>query len=401
MTRVFRKNLSRRELLKSSLAAAGVSFAGFREAGWPEPVRNREIDSFRHGKRLGIVSFSEEEQFPMGKLFGAELDARLFTDLSALDPENPREPTPTDTFYIRTGASQLLDSQASWAVRVSGLVERPFDLSPRELEKAAEPMGLHLLECAGNARRVHFGMMSIADWQGVTLTEILANAKAKPESSHVLISGFDRYQTPSVTSQPGASWIFTAEELKSARAFLATQMNGQPLTRDHGAPIRLVVPGWYGCACIKWVNEIVLVDDFADATSQMQEYASRTMQSGVPQLARDYRSAVVEQAAMPIRVEKWSAEGRIKYRIIGILWGGSCLVKSLGIRFNPEENYVPVDSFRQTANEPWSFWEHTWTPKQPGRYLIRLRVMEPTVVARRLEAGYYVRSVDITETLGS
>jgi DMSO/TMAO reductase YedYZ molybdopterin-dependent catalytic subunit len=398
MTEVFRKNLSRRELLKSSLgAAAGISFAGFRNACWPEPAQNHKIESFRDGKRLGIVSFSEEEQFPMGKLFGAELDARLFTDLSALDPETPGTPTPTETFYIRTGASQLLDSQASWTVRVSGLVERPFDLSARELEKAAQPMGLHLLECAGNARRVHFGMISMADWRGVPLKEILANAKAKPESSRVLISGFDRYQTLSVTSQPGASWIFTPGELKSVGAFLATQMNGQPLTRDHGAPLRLVVPGWYGCACIKWVDEIVLVDESADATSQMREYASRTMQSGVPQLAKDYRPAVIEQAAMPIRIEKWLADGKIKYRIIGILWGGSCLVKSLGIRFNPEENYVPVDSFRQTSNEPWSFWEHSWTPKQPGRHVIRLRVMEPAVVARRLHAGYYVRSVDITE----
>ena len=143
------------------------------------------------------------------------------------------------------------------------------------------------------------------------------------------------------------------------------------------------------------------VGTFAEATSQMQEYAARTMQSGVPQLAREYRPAVIEQAAMPIRVEKWLVEGRIKYRIIGILWGGSGLVKSLGIRFNPEEDYVPVDSFRQTANDPWSFWEHTWTPKQPGRYFIGLRVMEPAVVARRLEAGYYVRMIDITEVGGS
>lgn len=394
---MFSKNLSRRELLKSSLDVAGILLAGFPAASWPEPVQDRGIESFRYGKRLGIVSFSGEAQFPTGKLFGAELDARLYTDLSELDIENPQATTATDTFYIRTGASQLLDSKAPWAVRVSGLVERPFDLSVEELEKAARPMGLHLLECAGNARRVHFGMMSVGDWRGVPLTEILDSAKAKPESSRVLISGFDRYLTQSVTSEPGASWIFTPGELKSARAFLATQMNGQPVPRDHGAPVRLVVPGWYGCACIKWVNEIMLVDDFADTTSQMREYASRTMQSGVPQLAKDYRPAVMEQAAMPVRVEKWIVGGKIKYRVIGILWGGSSLVKSLGIRFNPEEDYVPVDFFQQTTNDPWSFWAHAWRPKRPGRYLIRLRVKEPAMVARRLDAGYYVRSVDITE----
>jgi sulfite oxidase len=360
-------------------------------------IQDRAVGSFSNGKKLGIVRFSGEAEFPMGKLLGTELDARLYTDLSELDIENPELPTATDTFYIRTGASQLLDRRAPWAVRVSGLVERPLDLKIIELEKVAQPMGLHLLECAGNARKVHFGMMSVADWRGVPLTEILDTAKATLEGSRVLISGFDRYLTPSVTSVPGASWIFTPEELKTTGAFLATQMNGQPLPHDHGAPVRLVVPGWYGCACVKWVNEIVLVNELAEATSQMREYASRTLQLGVPQLARDYRPAAIEQAAIPVRVEKWTSAGKIKYRVIGILWGGSCLVKSLGIRFSPEENYVPVDSFRQTTNDPWSFWMHTWSPKQPGRYLIQLRVLEPAVVARRLDAGYYLRSVDITE----
>lgn len=345
---------------------------------------------------LGVVGFSEEAQFPMGKLFGEELDARLYTDLLGLDTDL-QAPTPTDTFYIRTGASQLLDTGPRWKVQVSGLVERPFDVSVEELEKAAQESGLHLLECAGNARKVHFGMMSVADWGGAPLTGILEKARAKPQGSRVLISGFDRYATESVTSEPGASWIFTREELESARAFLATHMNGRPLPRDHGAPVRLVIPGWYGCACIKWVNEIVITDDTAAATSQMREYASRTMQSGVPQLAKDYRPAVIEQAAMPVRIEKWVVAGKIKYRIIGILWGGSCLVKKLGIRFNPEEDYLPVDSFRQTGNDPWSFWVHSWAPEQPGRYLIRLRVIEPSVVARRLDAGYYVRSIDITD----
>jgi DMSO/TMAO reductase YedYZ molybdopterin-dependent catalytic subunit len=384
-------------LFKRWLGAVGILLAGFPAPSWLELVQDRSVESFRNGKKLGIVPFSEEAEFPVGKLLGTELDGRLYTDLSELDIENAGVTTATDTFYIRTGASRLLDRQAPWALRVSGLVDRRFDLNVEELYKAAQPMGLHLLECVGNARRVHFGMMSVADWWGVPLTEILNTAKAKPESSRVLISGFDRYVTDSVTSEPGASWIFTPDELKSAGAFLATQMNGQPLRRDHGAPLRLVVPGWYGCACIKWVNEIVLVNDVAEATSQMREYASRTLQSGVPQLAKDYRPAVIEQAAMPVRVEKWEVGGRIQYKIIGILWGGSCLVKSLSIRFNPEEDYVPVDSFRQTTNDPWSFWMHSWEPKRPGRYLIRLRVSEPAVVARRLDAGYYLRSVDITE----
>ena len=137
------------------------------------------------------------------------------------------------------------------------------------------------------------------------------------------------------TSVPGASWIFSRDDLQ--RALLALRMNGAPLPRDHGFPVRLIVPGWYGCACIKWVNRIELVPDDAPATSQMREFASRTHQPfdasrragsptaagpGPPQaLARDYLPAVIDTAAMPVRVEKWVASGHVFYRIVGITWG--------------------------------------------------------------------------------
>ncbi|HET7150813.1 MAG TPA: molybdopterin-dependent oxidoreductase, partial [Candidatus Acidoferrum sp.] len=234
------------------------------------------------------------------------------------------------------------------------------------------------------------------NWSGVPLAGILDDAKPK-SGTRVLISGFDRYATEPRTSIPGASWIFTPEQLKAAGAFLATDLNGAPTTKDHGSPVRLVVPGWYGCTCIKWVNEIALVSNDARATSQMQEYAGRTQQKGVPELAKDYQPAVIEQAAMPIRVEKWSVGGKIKYRVAGIAWGGSQPVKILQIRFNPEEDYVPVDNFNQVKNDPWTLWTHAWSPKTPGTYMIHLSVKEPVVQARRLDSGYYVRTVEITE----
>jgi len=86
-----------------------------------------------------------------------------------------------------------------------------------------------------------------------------------------------------------------------------------------------------------------------------------------------------------------------KYRVIGILWGGSRLIKVLEIRFNPEEDYVRVDKFSQATNDPWSFWSHAWTPKTAGTYLIRLRATDRVVQTRRLDSGYYVRSVEVTE----
>jgi len=372
-----------------------MGFDKFRLPGDSFASADQIEKAFRGGKKIGVLKFTKESPVPMGQAFGAELDKRLYTDLANLTPEN--SVTRTQDFYIRSGASELLDGAKISSIKAGGLLQRPFELSAAELAKQSMPMGLHVMECAGNARGVHFGMMSAADWTGVRVSEILDDARAKPEATRLLISGFDTYAAPSVNSIPGASWIFTLEELKNSRAFIATTMNGQPLTRDHGAPLRLIVPGWYGCACIKWLNEMTWVDDGAAATSQMQEYASRTMQKGVPQTAADYLPATVDRAAMPIRVEKWSVGGGIKYRVVGILWGGTGPVNKLEIRFNPEEDYVGVDSFQQIATDSWSFWSHAWSPKQVGTYMIRLRVGDPAVVTRRMGAAYYLRTVEITE----
>ena len=88
------------------------------------------------------------------------------------------------------------------------------------------------------------------------------------------------------------------------------------------SPVRLVVPRWFSCVDIKWVNEIALVDDGAMATSQMLEFASRINQQGDPKFAKDFDPALIDQAALPIRVEKWRVAERIVYRVVGLMWGG-------------------------------------------------------------------------------
>lgn len=396
--------LTRRSFLERTLLSAGVeatllsggSFVA--EASgipWTSAFGWQGQDPFASGKLLGTLQFLSEGSVPLDTMQGSELDGRLYSDLTLVEPQSLI--TPTERFYIRTGASQLLPDPAAWQIKIDGLVELPVSLNIEGLRKTAKHMGEHLMECSGNVRLARFGLLSVGDWTGVRVAEVLDSVKQKAGAARVLISGFDRYANESKTSVPGASWVFTQEQLKKAEAFLATELNGQPLTKDHGAPVRLVVPGWYGCTCIKWVNEISFVREDVEATSQMQEYAARTMQKGMPQLARDYQPAAIEQAAMPVRVEKWSVAGKVRYRVVGIAWGGSQPVKVLQIRFNPEEDYVPVDNFHQVKNDPWTPWKHDWSPKAPGTYAIRLAVKEPVVQARRLDSGYYVRSVEITE----
>jgi DMSO/TMAO reductase YedYZ molybdopterin-dependent catalytic subunit len=388
--------IGRRAILRHSLVSGGMAFSGLSHFFCNVLAGVQRHEGIEGSRQLGVVPFAGEGSPPMGEPIGAELDGRLFTDLSHLQPENPI--TPSREFYVRTRASNLLDLSKPWSIRMSGLTEKSLTLWAHDLQERAQPMGLILMECAGNSRSAHFGMLSVADWEGVSLLDIFEAAGInQPANAQVLISGFDQYSTESRTSVPGAGWIFSLDQLHSSRASLATEMNGQPLSPDHGAPVRLLVPGWYGCACIKWVNEITFVTGDAAATSQMQEYAGRTMQIGMPRLARDYQPATIDFAAMPVRIEKWSANGKIKYRVVGIQWGNSSSVKGLEIRLHPEEDFVAVENFHLAGNDSWSFWSHVWVPRKVGKYVIRLRRRGAQSVSRRLDSGYYDRAVEIID----
>jgi DMSO/TMAO reductase YedYZ molybdopterin-dependent catalytic subunit len=175
-------------------------------------------------------------------------------------------------------------------------------------------------------------------------------------------------------------------------------MNDETLPLAHGAPVRMVVPGWYGCSWIKWVREMRLVGPDEPATSQMLEFARRTHQDGLPALARDYQPPVIDLAATPIRVERRRVNGAIEYRIVGIVWGGTTPVSSLQIRFGARDAWKPLDICpRPTSTQAWSLWSYRWKPTEPGVYSIALKCPDPSVRTRRLDLFFYARRVRIDE----
>jgi DMSO/TMAO reductase YedYZ molybdopterin-dependent catalytic subunit len=341
---------------------------------------------------------------PFGRLLGDGLDARLFTDLSPLTaaPRTSRDTlrTSADEFFVRTAFPRTLARTDPWPLRIGGLVQSPVDLNLRDLDPLVTTGGRYLLECSGNSDPGNFGLISAADWDGIPLAAVLERATPSAASYRIAVSGVDEVGAASRTSVPGASWIFSREDLQ--HALLATRMNGAPLPRDHGFPVRLIVPGWYGCACIKWVDRIDLVADEAPAATQMQEFAARTHQdmarlrTSNPPLARDFSPAVIDTAAMPVRVEQWSVGGRVEYRLTGIIWGGSKPTSALSIRFKANQPWARVDDCPLPSSTlTWSLWTHTWRPDAPGRYQIVLRVDDPTIRTRRLDLFFYVREVAI------
>jgi DMSO/TMAO reductase YedYZ molybdopterin-dependent catalytic subunit len=355
-------------------------------------------DPFAGGQLLQTLGFEGEGPMPLDLPLDVGLDGRLYTDLSGLTADSPM--IPNERFFVRTRYPDRLKPSGPWLIKTSGLVKQPGNLRLDNLMSRVRPMGAHVLECSGNGGGAYFGLLGACSWSGIPMNEVVALLGALPEARRVLVAGFDDHSQPSTSSVAGASWIFTFDQLTRAGAFLATHMNGVSLPLDHGAPVRLFVPDWYGCACIKWVNEIRLVDENEPATSQMQEFAARTHQKGVPVLAREYRPATLDQAAMPLRIEKWriARDSRLLYRVVGISWGGSRTSDRLTIRFNASEPFVPVKVCPpQSQNATWTMWSHPWRPRAPGAYTLRLRVDDATIPQRRLDIGFYDRTVAVTE----
>ncbi|WP_055489071.1 sulfite oxidase [Streptomyces sp. TP-A0356] len=176
--------------------------------------------------------------------------------------------TPLESFYGRNhGPIPQMDA-ASWRLRVEGLVDRPLELSMEELQRRfPERNVVATLQCAGNRRAdlMEFrdipgqepwgpGATSTARWSGVRLADVLAEAGLQAEAAHIAFTGTDVSQEANPPQPFGAS--IPAAKATSSEVILAWAMNDQALPTAHGAPLRVVVPGWIGARSVKWLQRI-------------------------------------------------------------------------------------------------------------------------------------------------
>ncbi len=345
------------------------------------------------GELLATIAFVDRAQAVVGVIEGVGLDGRLALDLATVDADTLI--TANDDFFIRTVQPDGLDPNLAWTIRIGGLVESEVELDLAALAAMPQVTRVVLLECSGNGSARAFGLISAAEWSGVLLSTVLERVAILPEAIAVSIAGFDQHSQPSEHSIPGCSWVVRFAELAAAGAMLATHMNGELLPANHGAPVRLILPGWYGCCNPKWVDTIRLVDAGEPATAQMLEFAIRTHQTAAHELAADYAPGTMQQAAMPVRIEQWRVDGELIYRIVGILWGGSELTEALAIRFDGGEP-IPVELCRPpTTNDTWTLWSYLWRPSEVGEYEITMVIEDPAIPTLRLDAGFYARQVMI------
>ena len=226
---------SRRQLLKGSLAAAGLGFLG---------LPNWAIPALAQSETL--VPFTD---------IPANFNSALTTNANpsrALDLRKIAGPfTPKDQFFTTQHLGHPQVDMAAYHLKISGLVEHPKTLTIDQLEPWAEAELVAGFECSGNSKARMQGLASNGRWAGLPLRKVLGEAGLKSDGREIVFFGSDhkedtavdfRGQNFTVDQQFGRS--LTREEAMAPESFLAYTLNGEPLTVPQGFPLRLIVPGW-------------------------------------------------------------------------------------------------------------------------------------------------------------
>jgi len=192
-----------------------------------------------------------------------------FNPGTALDTRTLRRETfltPTDSFYLvqHYGIQQV--DPATYRLRVTGLVDRPMELTVEELKKRRRVEEIVGFECGGNNPTSLNRLAGNARWVGTPLRDLLRDARLRPDAREIVFFGADKGMenvthgraTQQVEQHFGRS--LALDDAMRPEVMIVWEMNGAPLPPNHGAPVRLIVPGWYGVANVKWMNRIHVQD---------------------------------------------------------------------------------------------------------------------------------------------
>src|SRR5690242_1651823 len=173
---------------------------------------------------------------------------------------------PNARFYVRNHFQIPKVDPSTWRLNIVGLVKRPLSLSLQDLVKMPSQAQFVTLECAGNGRSLlsprvngeqwNLGAVSTAEWTGVPLAEVLDRAGVKGGAREVVFRGADSGKLDASSEPIRFERSLSMDDAQGSEALLAYAMNGETLPIQHGYPLRVVVPGWYAVASVKWLTEI-------------------------------------------------------------------------------------------------------------------------------------------------
>ncbi len=286
--------------------------------------------------------------------------------------------TPTDLHYVRSNFA-LPDHDGT--LRVGGAVDTPLTLTLDDLRAMPAVTRAVTFECAGNGRLGQSPMpigepwgwyaVSTAEWTGVLLHQVLEQAGTQADGVDVRFEGADHgpyYQYDDIAYIRSLDLAHAIDP--AAEILIAYEMNGEPLTADHGAPFRLVVPRWYGVASVKWLKQIDVITEeyrgeFQDS-HYMYEWADRPHEPVTIMRVRARITDPAPAAVIPAGT----------YRLRGKAWSGAGAIATVEVSFGGETGWHPADVAPAGGPYQWQDWTYDWSATAPGRHTIRARATD-------------------------
>src|SRR6266436_2308833 len=294
--------------------------------------------------------------------------------------------TPTELFYIRSHFPAPRLDRASYQLRIDGAVRNPFSLSYKELRDMPSETRVATLECAGNSRvflvpqvagaQWELSAVGNAEWTGVPLGALLDRAGLEGDACEIVLEGADRGTPKEEPVPPGT--ISYARSLPRNKAvqrevLIAYQMNGRELPRDHGFPVRAIVPGHYGMASVKWLTGIQAVREPFRGYWLTSDYAYWASMDGKPVRRPLGEMQLKSEIARP-RVYETLAPNQI-YTVSGAAWAGETDVAEIAVSTDGGQTWAEAEFLDPVRRHAWRRWKFDWlTPKKPGQYTLLARV---------------------------
>jgi sulfite oxidase len=285
--------------------------------------------------------------------------------------------TPTPVFFVRShfGAPAL----NPWRrLRVSGMVERPLDLGVTELRRFKEVTLTAVLQCAGNGRALQaprapgvqwvHGAMGQATFTGVRLADVLKEAGVASGAAHVHLSGADLPPKPAV---PAFLRSIPLARALDPTTLVAYRMNGDPLTLAHGAPLRLIVPGWAGDHWVKWLTDIHVQKDEAEGFYMQTAY--RLPKQPVAPGTAVPPEQTVSLTTFPVKslIGRPADGARTRVgpqEIVGVAFSGEAALARVEVSTDGGAHWADATLEGDAGVGRWQVFRHRFTAPSPGTF---------------------------------
>lgn len=301
--------------------------------------------------------------------------------------------TPLGAHYLLTHYDVPYADATSWEIGVGGLVEHDLSLSMERLRSRPAVTRTVTMECAGNGRArlsprpvsqpwLHEAVGTMR-WTGTPLAGVLREAGIRGGAVDVVFTGADHGVERGVEQDYQRS--LPVEEALSGDALLAWACNGVDLPPQHGYPVRLVVPGWYGMASVKWLRSIEVVAERFDGP-QMRAYRLRQDpdEDGEP-LTRIHPRALMVPPGFPDFMSRRRVLRLGGHRLEGRTWSGWDRVVRVEVSVDDGQSWHDATVEPAPAPGAWQHWSWHWEVTRPGRHAVLVRATDASGRTQPLE----------------